>query len=300
MEKIKADSLAKEKKIGEHQNVIRALRQEQRTSNDKWTDFVQKKDKAKADETARCIAALKQQNDALQKRIHVSESIAPPSSLIRSQPVARTHALSPLVATTTSQSLPLVSGSVAAQSLLRSSVPHCVRKPGLSRAVAPHPQITSSALPQVQATDLMLQRNVARHTLEMKKAEVARVESLVVASVTNPDELKRLADILSVLGPEYDQLQAEFQQQYGQQGVTTAGARQQTTPLASSGGPATSQQSGATGAMLDPSAAVFQPVNVGLSDGANRTDLTGAAAVAGDGQITLQEYEATLDPSYIA
>ncbi|MCP4544096.1 MAG: hypothetical protein GY832_43855 [Chloroflexi bacterium] len=95
-------------------------------------------------------------------------------------------------------------------------------------------------------------------------------------------------------------MQADFQWKYGQQVVTAAGARQQTTPLASSVSQVTNQPSGATGAILDPSAAAFQPVNVVLSDGANRTDLTGAATVAGNGQITLQEYEATLDPSYIA
>ncbi len=175
------------------------------------------------------------------------------------------------------------------------------RKKQVFGAQTMHPLIPPSASPQVQVASTELQRGIALCTLEQKEKEVARLRRLVQeSSVSNPVECVRLSNRLVPLDRECPELQAEFQKTYGPRTALVSGVAQKTTLLTSQVNQMLNGSSRVAGPNLDPSAAKFQPTSGTLPSSAVHPALASAPAVVGTGQITMQEYEALLDPQYVA
>ncbi len=132
-------------------------------------------------------------------------------------------------------------------------------------------------------------------------------------SAANPTGVTHLENMLTTVGQECTHLQAEFQKTYSlHAALASKAAWGATLPNDPATQPATqvlptdrtdqmsNGPSRAAGPNLNPSAVVFQPTDGSLPDSAVATDLTGVPALVGTRLMTTQEYEAMLDPQYIA
>ncbi len=280
-----------------------------------------KKQKEVNDDFTCHIAELQQQRAqqdaeyrALQQRLQVRESAAQSSILYQSQS-------SPLVSVCTPPpSLPSVS-----YRMLSVQVPSIQRLPVLARvsqasqqkgacgAQSLHLLIPSNALPQVQVIDPEQQHKVAQSLLEQKTNEVARLAKAVQDSVLNPAEVTRLSNLLRTVGQECTHLQTEIWKNFGPHTAVAGGAASGVTLPSGYANQLTAQvlptdqngqvvngQSRVAGHILDPSMAIFQPTDRNLLGSIANTDPAGIQVLFGVRPMTTQEYEAMLDPNYVA
>ncbi|MCP4542675.1 MAG: hypothetical protein GY832_36595, partial [Chloroflexi bacterium] len=311
-----------------YQNAIHAHKQGRQATIDEWTALVEQLQsdhviarKETTDVLAQRIAELEQQNAAhvkrhgeLQQKTHVSEPVVQSKTLNASNGVATVLTRAPMpnnVATVPAHAqmhviragpprMPSVAVPVVQHSLPRQYESQQVRRPTPFGAVTVHPQIPPSALPQVQVVDVAQQRDIERRMLTHKEAELTRVKCSVADSVNDPVELARFLQMMAVLERECDQLRADFQRKFGQSAATTTMVGSSAAPAISLASQATNLQSGATTSSLGVVAAGIQPVNGVLPDSALSANPASASTATGNGQITLQEYETYLDPSYVA
>ncbi len=184
---------------------------------------------------------------------------------------------------------------------------------GVHGMQSPHPKISSNALPQVQVVNSELQQEIAQSTLAQKTTEVARSASALQDNVANPTEVICLSGLLKTVGQKCTRLQAEFQKIYGPRTAVASEAASGATMLNDHANRSAAHvlptdqteqmlngQHGAAGPNLDPSAAVFQQTDENLLGSIAVADPTGVPAVVGARPMTTQEYEAILDPNYIA
>ncbi len=132
-------------------------------------------------------------------------------------------------------------------------------------------------------------------------------------SVANPAEVPRLTELLKTVGQECSHLQTEFQNNFGVHIAAASSAASGATlpsdhvnqstvhmlPTDQSGQNANGL-SGAAGLCLNPSPAIFQLTFWDLPNSAAMAGLAGLQCLLGSGPMSKQQYEAMLDPNYVA
>ncbi len=143
--------------------------------------------------------------------------------------------------------------------------------------------------------------------------EVARLSQAITDSVANPAEVQRLGGMLAVVNQESASLQAEFQKNYGPRAASAGEAVRGTTLPNDPAIQSVAQvlptdridqmlngSNRAAELNLNPSAATFQPATRSLPGSVVITDPVNVTSAAGIQLMTTQQYEATLNPQYVA
>ncbi len=280
---------------------------QQKESNAKWEAFVQQlqDDQAKCqkeveDDYVHRVAELDkqrmQQNEQhieAQQRLHVSQTSAQSSVLYQfcSDPSVQVSVPPPLPFP---QSLPPA---------LLPHVPVCAPPPPLSQLNGPqfaplpsHPLIPANVLQQVPVVDFVQQHMIAQIPVTRQEKEVARIQQNLRDSTSDLDEVIRLV-----------------QKDFGAPAARANGAAAEATSLNNPADQSTAcmlltDPSGQNASglnrtaerLLNPSANTFQPIVGDLSGVTANAGQAGFEHLSTSGPMSVQQYEATLDPNYVA
>ncbi len=143
--------------------------------------------------------------------------------------------------------------------------------------------------------------------------EVARLEQAVRDSLSDPDEVTRLSQLLKIAIQECGRLRAEFQKQFGAPTARANGAARGAMLLNNPIDQSTARMlptdpsgqnvnglNGMVGPFMNPSMPTFQPIFGDPSGIAINADQAGFQRLPGSGPMSAQQYEATLDLNYAA